>query len=103
MAISFVIFTGTLSTLTAMHANVLPELTAFPNYPGVIKILGVTSAKLIYITPVLLSNISEMSRCLSAAHRILCREDYFPLFLANRCGVEGGSWYASHASQSELA
>lgn len=45
MAISFVIFTGTLSTLTAIHAAVLLELTALPNYPGVIKILYVTGTK----------------------------------------------------------
>lgn len=43
-AISFVDFTGTLSTLTAVHAA-LPELTTLPNYPGVIKILCVIGAK----------------------------------------------------------
>lgn len=45
MAISFVIFTGTLSTLTVVHAAVLPELTALSNYPGVIKILCVAGTK----------------------------------------------------------
>lgn len=44
-AISFVCFTGTLSTLTVVHSAALPELTTLPNYPGVIKIQRVTSAK----------------------------------------------------------
>lgn len=44
-AISLVGFTGTLSTLTAVHSAALPELTTLPNYPGVIKIQRVTGAK----------------------------------------------------------
>lgn len=44
-AISFVGFTGTLSTLTAVHSAALPELTTLPNYPGVINILRVIGSK----------------------------------------------------------